>query len=113
MYKITKSEMESLLEKMRRIRQESGEIISFIEHLMQLQSEFLLRKSSYNPDDYLERENRHFLSCAEYDCSIETTSGIGNVNVNKLKKDIFNDGTIRNSKKEPHGITEVKRNDDI
>ena len=49
MYNITKDEALSLLQKMRQIRQASGEMVSFLEHLMQLQGEE--RKSDDEPSD--------------------------------------------------------------
>ena len=49
MYNITKDEALSLLQKMRQIRQASGEMISFLEHMMQLQDEE--RKSDDEPSD--------------------------------------------------------------
>lgn len=54
MYNITKDEALSLLQKMRQIRQTAGEMISFLEHMMQLQEKTYLREVSYNPDAYLE-----------------------------------------------------------
>ena len=54
MYQIKKDEVHSLLQKLRQIRQASGEAISMLEHMMQLQSsnrEF----ECYDPDDYLEQ----------------------------------------------------------
>ena len=37
MYQMKEDEVESLLQTLRQIRQESGEMIAFLEHLMQLQ----------------------------------------------------------------------------
>lgn len=54
MYNITKDEALSLLQKMRQIRQTAGEMIAFLEHMMQLQDKSTLRELPYNPDDYLE-----------------------------------------------------------
>ena len=54
MYKITKDEALSLLQKMRQIRQTAGEMVAFLEHMMQLQDKTTLRELSYNPDDYME-----------------------------------------------------------
>ena len=54
MYNIAKDEALSLLQKMRQIRQKSGEVIAFLEHMMQLQDKSTLRQLPYNPDDYLE-----------------------------------------------------------
>ena len=54
MYSITKDEALSLLQKMRQIRQTAGEMIAFLEHMMQLQGKNTLRELPYNPDDYLE-----------------------------------------------------------
>ena len=49
MYNITKDEALSLLQKMRQIRQATGEMIAFLEHMMQLQGEE--RKSDDEPSD--------------------------------------------------------------
>lgn len=54
MYQLKKEELLSLLENMRQIRQKAGEMISFLEHMMQLQPISPLRELPYNPDDYLE-----------------------------------------------------------
>ena len=54
MYNITKDEALSLLQKLRQIRQKSGEAIAFLEHMIQLQGEHQ-NEYIYNPDDYLER----------------------------------------------------------
>ena len=56
MYQIKKEEAASLLEKMRLIRQASGEMIAFLEHLTKLQQEQPLKPVGYNPDAYLEKE---------------------------------------------------------
>lgn len=58
MYNITKDEALSLLQNLRQIRQKSGEMIAFLEHMMQLQDQTPLRELSYNPDDYLEERGR-------------------------------------------------------
>ena len=55
MYKITKEEAMSLLQKLRQIRQAAGEVIAFLEHLMQLQEATELKSVDYNPDEYLEK----------------------------------------------------------
>ena len=60
MYQITKEETEELLQEMRQIRQASGKMISFLEHMMQLQTEEPLKQVNYNPDDYLEAHTRAF-----------------------------------------------------
>ena len=54
MYQMKEDEVESLLQTLRQIRQKSGEMIAFLEHLMQLQKKDVSIKDSYNPDDYLE-----------------------------------------------------------
>lgn len=54
MYQIKEEEIQSLLRKLRQIRQASDEAISMLEHIMQLQSsdrDF----ECYDPDDYLEQ----------------------------------------------------------
>ena len=60
MYNISKDEVLSLLKKMRQIRQASGEMISFLEHLMQLQGEE--RQSDDEPSD----PDAYLLSWAQY-----------------------------------------------
>ena len=55
MYPIFKEEAVVLLEKLRKIRKDAGEIISFLEHYLQLHGEKALTEIHYNPDDYLER----------------------------------------------------------
>ena len=54
MYHITKVEVLSWLENMRQIRKKTGEMIAFLEHMMQMQQDSALREVSYNPDAYLE-----------------------------------------------------------
>ena len=51
MYDITSEEVKSLLEKLRNIRKKSGEMIAFLEHMMQLQDN--TKSDDYDPDDYL------------------------------------------------------------
>lgn len=51
MYDITSEEVKSLLEKLRNIRKQSGEMIAFLEHMMQLQDN--TKSDDYDPDDYL------------------------------------------------------------
>ena len=51
MYDITPEEVKSLLEKLRNIRKKSGEMIAFLEHMMQLQDN--TKSDDYDPDDYL------------------------------------------------------------
>lgn len=55
MYKITKEEAASLLQKTRQVRLATEEMIAFLEHMIQLQEENS-RNLSYDPDDYLRRE---------------------------------------------------------
>ena len=59
MYNIKKEELSSLLQKMRQIRQTFGEMIAFLEHLMQMQGDPALKPVNYNPDDYLEQTDAH------------------------------------------------------
>lgn len=54
MYHITKDEALAMLNKLREIRQNAGEAISFLEHMFQLQSTER-GVNQYNPDAYLER----------------------------------------------------------
>lgn len=54
MYHITRDEVMSLLQNLRQIRQKSGEMIAFLEHMMELQGDQTLKPVNYNPDDYLE-----------------------------------------------------------
>ncbi len=51
MYDITPEEVKSLLKKLRNIRKQSGEMIAFLEHMMQLQDN--TKSDDYDPDDYL------------------------------------------------------------
>jgi dTDP-4-dehydrorhamnose reductase len=51
MYHITKDEVLSWLENMRQIRKKTGEMIAFLEHMMQLQDN--TKSDDYDPDDYL------------------------------------------------------------
>lgn len=46
---------ETFLLKLRQIRQISGELIAFLEHWMQLQTNSGKEEIKYNPDEYLER----------------------------------------------------------
>lgn len=55
MYRISRDQVMSQLEKLRQIRQSAGEVIAFLEHLTQLQGEGRTPDSDYNPDDYLEK----------------------------------------------------------
>ena len=52
MYHITPKETQELLDKLREIRRISGEMMAFLEHMRQLQSEPVSK--DYDPDDYLE-----------------------------------------------------------
>ena len=54
MYQIKEDEVQSLLCKLRQIRQASGEVIAMLEHMRQLQS-LGHDVEEYDPDDYLER----------------------------------------------------------
>lgn len=54
MYQIKEDEVQSLLFKLRQIRQASGEAIAMLEHMRQLQS-LGHDAEEYDPDDYLER----------------------------------------------------------
>lgn len=51
MYNITPGEVETLLQKLREIRQLSGEMMAFLEHMRQLQDDQL--PDEEDPDDYL------------------------------------------------------------
>ena len=55
MYQISPTEVQTLLQKLRIIRQVSGEAIAFLEHLEQLQGSKDSNKLCYDPDDYLSR----------------------------------------------------------
>lgn len=54
MYQIKEEDVQMLLNKLRQIRQASGETISMLEHMKQLQ-ELDHDLEDYDPDDYLER----------------------------------------------------------
>lgn len=55
MVQMKNEEVQSLLQKLRQIRQASGEALSLVEHSIQLsRSEDSLGFSRYNPDEYLE-----------------------------------------------------------
>lgn len=54
MYQMKEDEVMSLLQTLRQIKQKSGEMIAFLEHLAQLQKKDVSTKDGYNPDDYLE-----------------------------------------------------------
>lgn len=55
MVQMKNEEAQSLLQKLRQIRQASGEALSLVEHSMQLsRGDESLGFSCYNPDEYLE-----------------------------------------------------------
>ena len=54
MYQIKEEDVQMLLDRLRQIRQVSGEAISMLEHMKQLQ-ELNHDLEDYDPDDYLER----------------------------------------------------------
>lgn len=109
MYNITKEEALKMIECMRQIRQKSGEFISFMEHLMQLQENTYLREVSYDPDDYLEHENRDPFYYAAYEFA---TRQIPDAHKETAAKKIISDeGTAKSSKKEIacKNVSEVKK----
>ena len=52
MYVITPEEIKALMEKLRNIRKQSGEMIAFLEHMRQLQDN--TDSDQYDPDEYLQ-----------------------------------------------------------
>ena len=74
---MTKDEALSLLQKMRQIRQETCEMIAFLERRMQLQDNPSLQKLSYNPDAYLERAGDEDFCIVQrrFSCSCPCESG--------------------------------------
>lgn len=52
MIQIKKEEADALLRKLRVLRRESGEMIAFLEHLMQTQGYKDAVPERYDPDDY-------------------------------------------------------------
>ena len=54
MIQMTKEEAEALLRRLRVLRRESGELIAFLEHLMQGQGCGAAIPERYDPDDYTE-----------------------------------------------------------
>ena len=65
MYPIFKEEALALLEKLRKIRKDTGEMIAFLEHYLQLHGEISHAAVHYNPDDYLERLAAQLLSASQ------------------------------------------------
>lgn len=65
MIQMTKEEADALLRKLRILRRESGEMIAFLEHLMQTQVGRNALPERYDPDDYVDLWRRW--TCGETD----------------------------------------------
>ena len=55
MYKIKKEKMQSLIEKLQKIRSLTDEALTSLDYLVSSQGEELPRDTDYNPDDYLKK----------------------------------------------------------
>ncbi len=55
MFQLKDKELNQLLSGLREIRHTAGILIAMLEHLIQLQTKPNIDKSTYNPDEYLER----------------------------------------------------------
>ena len=106
MYNITKEEALKMIECMRQIRQKSGEFISFMEHLMQLQENTYLREVSYDPDDYLEHENRDPFYYAAYEFA---TRQIPDAHKETAAKKTFRTRVLQNHQKKKSLVRMYRR----